>query len=286
MGKQRKKRPNPTQKIYGQRNGLQTAESISAPYSPSSLSSSISAFGGSHVSAQTLSHNSISGPMTINNFFGAVTPNASPPVKEDIPVAQQPFTASEESSVFMTPKSLEKETPYNLIPQQSKEAASRVNVSRRKLNFDEVIEPQQTLDDVNEMQGESVHSPAEEPSITGQIKCTKVIVSYCCECGAAIRRFKSKDFNVKCSKCKLNWNCAKVPCTCEAEITIELCSGETQMVALNDSLLRLIVSYNTEGYCDTNQIEEKILKMGNIRVDFENGKPKSVQVTPTLRVPL
>ena len=99
----------------------------------------------------------------------------------------------------------------------------------------------------------------------------------CDECGSAIRRFKAKTFRVKCTKCKHSWKCAKLQCTCTAEITIELSDRTKLTVVLSDSLLRSIVSFEREGYCNTDKIEKKVLKLGNVRADFMDGHLKRVE---------
>ncbi|XP_015460766.3 uncharacterized protein LOC103042579 [Astyanax mexicanus] len=250
------------------------------PHSPATLNSNLSAFGESLICAPAFCNNKVG--RDVNLFF----------LKDNVPVTQRPECGVIENkavvqevpsdsdtvskTILRTPKKLKKNS--HTIFRRKRGKCTR----RTRLAFDDVkdlpdllsIEERKDMiiDIVTPSEGHKL------TSVTGEITGARVTADYnCYECGAAIRHFKAKAFRVKCTKCQNSWKCAKVQCTCRAEITIELSRDEKQTVVLNDSLLRSIMSYNTEGYCNTDKLEKRILKMEILQVDFEDGEPKRVQ---------
>lgn len=113
--------------------------------------------------------------------------------------------------------------------------------------------------------------------IVGEITGAHVTSEYhCSDCRFKIPSWKPLCFNVKCPGCKMSWKCDKIQCTCKAKITLELPSGQMQRITLDDSLMRSIVRFKPQGYCKTERIETKILKIGSVRVVYNDGVLRSV----------
>ncbi|KAB5567907.1 hypothetical protein PHYPO_G00238190 [Pangasianodon hypophthalmus] len=120
-------------------------------------------------------------------------------------------------------------------------------------------------------------STTTEHAIVGEITGALVTSEYhCSECSFKIPSWKPPRFRVRCPRCKMSWRCDKVQCTCKAKITLEQPSGQTQRVTLDDSLLRSIVRFKQQGYCKTESIENKVLKVGSVKVVYDDGVVRSV----------
>ncbi|KAL7827173.1 hypothetical protein SRHO_G00328910 [Serrasalmus rhombeus] len=258
-------------------------------HSPSTLRANLSAVDGGLVTAPAFSHNTVSGDVNIvlNKIDVAVTPTTHPVINKNKRLAQEALDDDDTSSktILRTPKNIKRKPQMNFRRRRGKGLHSaRVGSARGTLTFDDVeVQPDRLdpLEDENEEEiKECVHPPGGHvlTSLVGEITGTRVTADYfCSECDSAVRHFRAKAFSVKCTKCRHSWKCAKLPCTCTAEVTIELSDRTKCTVVLSDSLLRSIVSFEREGHCNTDKIEEKVLKLGNVRVDFMDGHPKRVE---------
>lgn len=68
----------------------------------------------------------------------------------------------------------------------------------------------------------------------------------------------------------------KIQCSCKAKVTLEQAGGRMGSVTLEDSLLRSVVSFKRQGYCRTEGVEKKLLKLGSVRVAYSNGVVSSL----------
>ncbi|KAL7883985.1 hypothetical protein AOLI_G00067550 [Acnodon oligacanthus] len=269
-------------------NDGQQAGGLLTQYSPSTLTANLTAVDGGLLSAPAFSHNTVSGDVKIvlNKIDVAVTPTTQPVVNKNKRLAQEALDDDDTSSktILRTPKKIKRKPQIILQLRRGKSLhPARVSSVRGRLTFDDVkVQPDRLdpLEDENEENKEGVLPPGGRilTSLVGEITGTRVTADYLCsECDSAVRRFRAKTFSVKCTKCRHSWKCAKLQCTCTAEMTIELSDRTVRTVVLSDPLLRSIVRFERQGYCNTDKIEKKLLKLGNIRVDFRNGHPKSVE---------
>ncbi|XP_066500780.1 uncharacterized protein [Hoplias malabaricus] len=238
------------------------------PLTPSVQRTDLSVSGQSVVSAPAVS-NSTCRDVYINIEHQVPgTPSKTPVNDPDNSWIQPSADRDFLKNIFQTPK----QTGLALHG-----GSNRAGTSRCRLTYNPREDPvQHTEKDINL---EDVDLPGEQElsSTTGEVTGTRVTPTYICsECDTEIRSFKPKQFSVKCSRCKHQWRCDKIKCTCAAEIIFEKSDGTVESVVLGDSLLRSIISFKTQGYCDIKEIQDTILKLGIIRVDHVGGRPKSV----------
>ncbi|KAL6456261.1 hypothetical protein MHYP_G00348040 [Metynnis hypsauchen] len=259
-----------------------SAQSGNDGHEAGGLRSNLSAVDGSLVSAPAFSHNTVSGDVKIilNKVDVAVTPTIHPVINKNKGSAQEALDDDTSKTILRTPKNRKRKPQIIFRKMRGKGLHSdRVGSARSRLTFDDVKGQPDLLDPLeDENEEDRVHPPGSSTSLVGEITGTRVTADYLCyECGSAVHHFKAKAFSVKCTKCRHSWKCAKLQCTCTAEITIELSDRTKRTVELSDSLLHSIVSFKKEGYCNTDKIERKILKLGNVRVDFMDGELKRVE---------
>ncbi|KAL7827174.1 hypothetical protein SRHO_G00328920 [Serrasalmus rhombeus] len=245
--------------------------------SPSTLRANLSAVGGGLISAPAFCSNAVSGDVNISNYF--VTQRSMPVISEDEALTQEADSDTSSKTGLRSPEKGKRkpQMTFHQNKEQSLHYARRATVTGNTLTSDDVNH-QLDLLALEEETEEGGEGDDVLSSLTGEITGTRVTADYhCYECGSAIHHFRAKAFSVKCTNCRHSWKCAKLPCTCTAEITIELSDRTKWTVVLSDSLLRSIVSFEREGHCNTDKIEEKVLKLGNVRVDFMDGHPKRVE---------
>ncbi|XP_026801664.2 uncharacterized protein LOC113546123 isoform X1 [Pangasianodon hypophthalmus] len=211
---------------------------VSTPSTPTSVSFNTSAVDRSHVISPGFCHNNV-GQLTINNNVVI-----GPDTRERKHVNQDGVSDIDTSTttILRTPK------------KSKKSRRSRCSAARR-----------------------SLVPFCREHAIVGEITGALVTSEYhCSECSFKIPSWKPPRFRVRCPRCKMSWRCDKVQCTCKAKITLEQPSGQTQRVTLDDSLLRSIVRFKQHGYCKTESIENKVLKVGSVKVVYDDGVVRSV----------
>ncbi|KAI4896017.1 hypothetical protein NFI96_000298 [Prochilodus magdalenae] len=198
----------------------------------------------------------------------------------------QALAQVEDSDAFSKPTPKKVRRKPQVVFHQNKgrglPSAGGGNVTRSRLSSEDI---HLQLDRLGLEEGEKItrellHPPGGHglTSLTGEITGTRVTADYHCSgCSSAISSFKAKAFRVKCTRCRHSWKCAKLRCTCTAEITIELSDRSKRTVVLSDPLLRSIVSFEMEGHCNTDTIEDRVLKVGSIRVDYVDGVPERVE---------
>lgn len=211
------------------------------PQTPTSLSQNTSAVDGSHVSSPVFSHNNVGHVTIINNYVTENNASDTGERNRDPPDGFSDIDTSA-TTILRTPK------------KSKKFRRSRCSAARRSLS---------PLYGQRDIVGE----------ITGALVTSEY---HCSDCSVKIPTWKPLRFRVKCPGCRMSWKCAKIQCTCKAKITLELSRGRTQRVTLDDSLLRSIVKFKSQGYCETESIEKKILKVGSVRVEYNDRAVKSV----------
>ncbi|XP_048067424.1 uncharacterized protein LOC125280723 [Megalobrama amblycephala] len=101
---------------------------------------------------------------------------------------------------------------------------------------------------------------------------------YFCSCGATLSFSNSKLFHIKCKECRKSCRCESVQNRAKANVTIKQPNGTEQRVVLDDTLLHSIVSFKREGYCDSQQLEERLLRAERMTVVCVNDEPRRVQI--------
>lgn len=125
--------------------------------------------------------------------------------------------------------------------------------------------------------GDTVQKP-EETVISGEITEVLVTFEYLCSCGAVHPLSDTKLFLIKCNECKKSCRCASVRNRAKAEVTIKQASGTEKMVVLNDALLHSIDIFKKWAYCDSHQLEERLLRAKTVTVVCVDGEPHGVQM--------
>ncbi|KAL7883984.1 hypothetical protein AOLI_G00067540 [Acnodon oligacanthus] len=270
----------------------QSTGGLLAQRSPSTLRANLSAVDGGLISAPAFCSNAVSGDVNISNYFGknhilillrsssvAVTQRSMPAISEDEALTQEADSDTCSKTGLRSPEKGKRkpQMTFHQNKEKSLRYARRAAVTCNTLTSDDVNHQLDllALEEETEEEGEREDVLS---SLTGEITGTRVTADYhCYECGSAIHHFRARAFSVKCTKCRHSWKCAKLQCTCTAEMTMELSDRTVRTVELSDSLLRSIVRFERQGYCNTDKIEKKVLKLGNVRVDFMDGHLKRVE---------
>ncbi len=85
---------------------------------------------------------------------------------------------------------------------------------------------------------------------------------------------------LKCIKCRKSCRCENFQNRATANVTIKQPNGTDQRVVLNDALLHSIVSFKREGYCDSQQLEDRLLRAERMTVVCVDDEPWHVQIEP------
>jgi len=117
----------------------------------------------------------------------------------------------------------------------------------------------------------------EETSISGLVTEVLLNFEYFCSCGATLSLSNSK-FLIKCKKCRKSCRCDRVQNRAKANVTIKQLNGTEQRVVLNDTLLHSIVSFKREGYCDSQLLEERLLRVERMTLVCVDDEPRCVQI--------
>ncbi|XP_076859343.1 uncharacterized protein LOC143512653 isoform X2 [Brachyhypopomus gauderio] len=272
-----RRRSNPTQHVYGRRDG----GAVETRLIPSGLTSNTSAFDGSLVSVPAVCNNAVTGDVNIKCCV-VVAERKKSVVSEDSSLSQETLNDSDQftKTVLRSPKK------FISHRRSARALRSGETSASRELNLRDIAgkQPRSLLKsggvkvEKQPLVPIIVGGVKTEPlrhvqcSITGDIIGARVIAAYHCSiCGNKLRPFKCQEFSVKCGECKHNWKCSQIKFTCTADITIARTDERQHGVTLCDSLLRSIVKFKSTGYCDKEQTEQKVLQVGRIKVDFEDG---------------
>ncbi|XDV48670.1 hypothetical protein PO909_018054 [Leuciscus waleckii] len=118
----------------------------------------------------------------------------------------------------------------------------------------------------------------EETIISGLVTEALLNFEYFCSCSATLSLSNSKLFHIKCKECRKSCRCESVQNRAKANVTIKQLNGTEQRVVLNDTLLHSIVSFKREGYCDSQQLEERLLRAERMTVVCVDDEPRRVQI--------
>ncbi|KAI2661440.1 DNA topoisomerase 1 [Labeo rohita] len=119
---------------------------------------------------------------------------------------------------------------------------------------------------------------SEETVISGKVTEALLTFEYICSCGAMLSLSNTKLFRIKCNKCRKSCRCENVQNRAKANVTIKQPNETYQRVVLNDALLHSIVSFKREGYCDSQQLEDRLLKAERMIVVCVDDEPRRVEI--------
>ncbi|KAL1269509.1 hypothetical protein QQF64_031798 [Cirrhinus molitorella] len=119
---------------------------------------------------------------------------------------------------------------------------------------------------------------SEETVISGKVTEALLTLEYPCSCGATLSLSNTKLFRIKCNKCRKSCRCENVQNRAMANVTIKQPNGTYKRVVLNDTLLHSIVSFKREGYCDSQQLEDRLLKAERMTVVCVDDEPRRVKI--------
>lgn len=119
---------------------------------------------------------------------------------------------------------------------------------------------------------------SEETVISGKVTEALLTFEYICSCGAMLSLSNTKLFRIKCNKCRKSCRCENVQNRAKANVTIKQPNETYQRVVLNDALLHSIVSIKREGYCDSQQLEDRLLKAERMIVVCVDDEPRRVEI--------
>ncbi|XP_058641405.1 uncharacterized protein LOC131546099 [Onychostoma macrolepis] len=117
-----------------------------------------------------------------------------------------------------------------------------------------------------------------ETVISGKVTEALLTVEYICSCGATLSFSNTKLFCIKCNKCRKSCRCENVQNRAKASVTIKQPNGTDQRVVLNDALLHSIISFKREGYCDSQQLEDHLLRAERMTIVCVDDEPRRVQI--------
>ncbi|XP_059358730.1 uncharacterized protein LOC132097121 [Carassius carassius] len=118
----------------------------------------------------------------------------------------------------------------------------------------------------------------EETVISGKVTEALLTFEYICSCGATLSFSNPKLFLIKCNKCRKSCRCENVQNRAKASVTIKQPNGTDQRVVLNDALLHSIFSFKREGYCDSQQLEARLLRAERMTVVYVDDEPQRVLI--------
>ncbi len=121
---------------------------------------------------------------------------------------------------------------------------------------------------------------SEETVVSGKVTEVLLTFKYICSCGATLSLSNTKLFRIKCIKCRKSCRCENVQNRATANVTIKQPNGTDQSVVLNDTLLHSIDSFKREGYCDSQQLEDRLLRAERMTVVSVDDEPRHVQIEP------
>lgn len=130
------------------------------------------------------------------------------------------------------------------------------------------------LEEISPLEGRD----PKETVISGVVTEALLTFKYICSCGATLSLSDTKLFRIKCKECSKSCRCVNIQNKATANITIKQPDGRDERVVLHDALLHSIVSFKNEGYCDSQQLEERLLKAERLTVVCVNDEPQSVQI--------
>ncbi|XP_016417127.1 uncharacterized protein LOC107747203 [Sinocyclocheilus rhinocerous] len=119
---------------------------------------------------------------------------------------------------------------------------------------------------------------SEETVVSGKVTEALLTFEYICSCGATLSFSNAKLFRIKCNKCRKSCRCENVQNRAKANVTIKQPNGTDQRVVLNDALLHSIFNFKREGYCDSQQLEDHLLRAEIMTVVCVDDEPRRVQI--------
>ncbi|XP_052419332.1 uncharacterized protein LOC127963448 isoform X2 [Carassius gibelio] len=135
-----------------------------------------------------------------------------------------------------------------------------------------------TLESFTPLEDNLKSDKSEETVISGKITEALLTFEYICSCGATISFSNPKLFLIKCNKCRKSCRCENVQNRAKASVTIKQPNGTDQRVVLNDALLHSIFSFKREGYCDSQQLEDRLLRAERMTVVCVDDEPQRVLI--------
>ncbi|XP_026125658.1 uncharacterized protein LOC113107388 isoform X2 [Carassius auratus] len=135
-----------------------------------------------------------------------------------------------------------------------------------------------TLESFTPLEDNLKSDKSEETVISGKVTEALLTFEYICSCGATISFSNPKLFLIKCNKCRKSCRCENVQNRAKASVTIKQPNGTDQRVVLNDALLHSIFSFKREGYCDSQQLEDRLLRAERMTVVCVDDEPQRVLI--------